>query len=429
MFQFLRIEVLGIWLIDMPPWGRPFGNLGQPNQLATLCCMGLVSLLWLYEKRVLGRVIAWLSSIWLVVGLVMTQSKTPWLFILIFVVWWHIYGRGLFLRTRTSTLWLLVSLYVVLTLSWPAISSSLYLFGETLSQRVGATSGARVAIWRALADAITQRPLFGWGWGQVATALATVAADHPPIEYVEHSNNLFVDLFVWNGMPLGVLMSLGIAYWLVSRTRRVKTTNGATALMVVVAILSHAMVEFPHDYMYFLVAAGLASGVVEAEYPCGRLVNFNKRALMLFLIWGFFCLVTVTSDYLKMEEYGREFRLASAGFVDARMTSVPPRVYVLDNLRAFFLFANSRARPGMSDDDLERMRKVVFRYPTPPALFRLALALALNQHLEGAKRTMQTLRMMHGEVRYKEGVDGVNHAARGGLPELRPLCNAIHGDC
>ena len=44
--QWLRISVSEVWVNPVPPWGRPFGNLIQPNNAGSLLLLGMVSLLW-----------------------------------------------------------------------------------------------------------------------------------------------------------------------------------------------------------------------------------------------------------------------------------------------------------------------------------------------------------------------------------------------
>ncbi len=76
------------WINRMPTLRRPGGNLGQPNQLATLLLMGLVSLVFLYEIRKLGVVSSILFAITLLVGIAASESRTGVLSLAFLILWW-----------------------------------------------------------------------------------------------------------------------------------------------------------------------------------------------------------------------------------------------------------------------------------------------------------------------------------------------------
>ena len=44
-------EQLGIFAANPGPYGRPFGNLAQPNLFATLLVMGLAAVMWMVRAE------------------------------------------------------------------------------------------------------------------------------------------------------------------------------------------------------------------------------------------------------------------------------------------------------------------------------------------------------------------------------------------
>src|SRR5690554_212725 len=70
--------------------GRPYANLGQPNNLATLLGLGLAGCLYFYEKQLLGIVAAGVLTFFLLLGLAVTQSRTPWVTSLAILAFWLI---------------------------------------------------------------------------------------------------------------------------------------------------------------------------------------------------------------------------------------------------------------------------------------------------------------------------------------------------
>ena len=55
-----------------------------------------------------------------------------------------------------------------------------------------------------------------------------------------------------------------------------------------------------------------------------------------------------------------------------------PEIRLLTNWRDFLVLARTEAKPGMSPDFVESMRKVYLRHPQPPILLRYALMAGLN---------------------------------------------------
>src|SRR5690606_31370645 len=72
-----------IWVADLPPNGRPFANIAQPNLLSTLLIIGLLSILYLYENKRIQNFTAGLSTLFLLFGIALTFSRTAWLFSII----------------------------------------------------------------------------------------------------------------------------------------------------------------------------------------------------------------------------------------------------------------------------------------------------------------------------------------------------------
>lgn len=61
-------------------------------------------------------------------------------------------------------------------------------------------------MWHQMLLAIKEQPLLGYGWNQVGVAQLSVYLDYPTTEWTEHSHNILLDLLIWNGIPLGILI-------------------------------------------------------------------------------------------------------------------------------------------------------------------------------------------------------------------------------
>ncbi len=118
---------LGIYGAEMPPGGRPFGNVAQPNHLSTLCFLGLCGLLWVHQHEKVGSATLWLGAGFLLLGMVMTQSRTGWLQIGLLVVWGLAMRKRASLRIARPQLLVLGVLFTLGVMLWPAISDVLLL--------------------------------------------------------------------------------------------------------------------------------------------------------------------------------------------------------------------------------------------------------------------------------------------------------------
>lgn len=60
LHQWLTPTYRGIYIVEIPPESRPFGNLAQPNQLATLLLLGIAGLVYLWRQAGCARLTRWL---------------------------------------------------------------------------------------------------------------------------------------------------------------------------------------------------------------------------------------------------------------------------------------------------------------------------------------------------------------------------------
>lgn len=412
LMQWTGVPPLGLWLVELRPTSRPHANVAQPNHLCTLLVLGQVALLQLQQSRRLSGPTFWLGSAWLLAGMAMSGSRTGWLQIAALAVMWILLRRRAGLRLAGGQVAALGALYLGALALWPwANEVLLYEGARGVGDQLAA--GSRPTVWRKLVDAILLEPLTGYGWQQTVHAQLAVALEGPPMrEHWEHAHSLALDLLIWSGIPIGLLLLGLMAYWFVTRTLACRDAGAALLLMGLVALLVHAMLEFPHEYAYFLLPAAVAVGAVESAHPApaGPVV----RAWMLKAMGGAIgaTLVVVALDYLQAEQGFRNLRLESAGIGAPGLVTPPPELRVLDQLEAFQRFVHTEARPGMGTDDLRRLYDVAERFAYPPAMLRHALAAGLNGDPERARTTLQRLCHVHPPPRCEEAREAWAEARR-----------------
>ncbi|WP_162143880.1 PglL family O-oligosaccharyltransferase [Acidovorax sp. JHL-9] len=398
---------LGIYGAELPPGGRPFGNVAQPNHLCTLSFLGLCGLLWLHQHQKVSGAAFWLGAGFLLLGMVMTQSRTGWLQIGLLLGWGLAMRARACLRITRGQLLLLGAAFAAGVLLWPAVGDALLLStGRSIDDQMQA--GARLPFWRSMLDAIGREPMWGYGWQQVGAAQQRVALDHPSVGAMfEHSHNLVLDLLLWNGVPIGGLIVAALAWWFIAHIRACRDARVVWLLAAVGGVFLHGMLEFPLEYAYFLIPVGLAMGAIDGVSPLGfasfrvpRWVALSFTALLGAVFVG------VTTDYLKAEENYRTLRMESARIGAEGIVTPAPELRLLTQLGAFLQFARTEATPGMAPEQVDWMRKVSERFGYPPVMFRYALAAGLNGQPEVAQQTLARLCRIHEPPRCTEAREG-----------------------
>jgi O-antigen ligase len=162
--------------------GEAFANLRQPNQFATLTWIGAAVLLW--GTLGLRSGISAALIVLLAVGSAASVSRTGVL-------------EGLAL-TRAGGLWngpqrrqrmlqcaLAGVAYFAAAWLLPALLEAFAgaLPGRTLLGRVGAAEGcgSRIVLWSNVLHLIAQKPLAGWGWGNLDYAHFATLYDGPAL--------------------------------------------------------------------------------------------------------------------------------------------------------------------------------------------------------------------------------------------------------
>lgn len=387
IYQIFRLE--GLFFVIDTPNSRSFANLGQPNQLATLLYWGCIVAIYFWFQKKFSFFSLTIVLVFLGVGLILTQSRSGLLMCCVLVLGlfsvkskFEINSIGLFLICWVAAIAFGVLFFndVVLTEGAAALGN------ERLAK------GTRLYHWGVLIDAISRKPYFGYGWGQVANAHVAVALDHAATdEWQEHSHNIIIDLLLWNGVLLGgALVAVSIAWlWLqFSRCRKIESQLLCLAIM---GLLVHSLLEYPLEYSYFLFPAGIMIGAL-AGLNGGKYHSKVSGKLTASLLMTCISLVfLIYFEYLKMERNYMELRFQSAGIGAVHVTAEVPSILILTQLRDLLFVGRASMRPGMRSEDLQLVRDVSSRYPLPPILMQDALAHGLNGDPKRAGEALQIL--------------------------------------
>jgi O-antigen ligase len=420
LYQWMRIDDLDFWIIDLPLGGRPYANIGQPNHLATMIGLGLVGLWWLFVTRRVSGMVSLLCAAYLLFGLAMTQSRTAWVFVPMLIAASFLFGRSL--QPQRYRPWLigLGATYAFFVVSWGSINRALS-FDLQFGMQERLNPGTRLHHWHEMVSAIAERPFFGWGWNQVSVAQQAVALKFAPAnELIDHSHNLILDLLVWNGLLVGLPIAILGVLWLVAMARRVNTPQGVLTLLALLVFFTHALLEFPHTYAYLLLPCGLLIGILcNLHAPVRRFeVSRPVAAAVCVALMGTF--VWTAIEYYEAKNNLQVLRFESARLGTSRNSKAPDLV-VLTQLRAFLTM--NRIKPGetISFEQLELMRKVVQRYPEHLFMLRYAMAAASLGKVDAAEDTLARLCRIQAEGVCKTDMAAWRLLASTTYPRMRPV--------
>jgi O-antigen ligase len=392
LYQWLRMRDLGLLILNTPLTYRPFGNLGQPNHLATLFVWGLLGLWWAYLS---GRARGWIvfvAATFVMFGIAATQSRTAWIEITLLGLVAAVFRRQLVSHKYAKILLILAVIFITFVLRWEAINQTL-MFQAPRGLADEMSPGLRPAAWRLFIDAITKHPWVGWGWNQVAVAQSAVALEHPSLRYTFHStHNLVLDLLLQNGLPLGLTLVLALTSWMYVKARRVDTSESCLLLTAVAVLLVHALLEFPQNYAYFLFPVGLMMGALDTMYPWGAVILLKR-----WIVLGLVCIGTILTGWIAVEYNIAERNLERLRFERARVGpsrgSQAPELLMLTQLREFLRVLRYKPEAGMTSEQLENIRKVTGQFPSDGNQLVLAVAAGLNGKPEVARDALA--RMCH----------------------------------
>lgn len=291
-------------LLSLPsPSGRVYGNMAQPNQLATLLVLGIISLLYFDITRKVRIYWTLAAALALSFTLAATESRTGALSFSVLMVLVFIFRKrppiGKTLR------WLLpaFAFFWIIYSSWSSLTTG--------SSRSGVhfNPSGRFELWEQMFMAIKMKPWLGWGWLQLGDAQYSVmktSSLHANIN-IDHAHNLLIDFLVWFGVPVGFTLIAILFIWLVKSIQHIiKNPQNLDALMAFLMLTPlgiHSLLEYPFAYIYFLIPIGFFIGVIDRlKIKNSDKSNIEGRAILAFSLVTLCFSIAVTINYMRIEK-------------------------------------------------------------------------------------------------------------------------------
>jgi O-antigen ligase len=290
----------GDWIAHSSVAGRAVGNLRQPNHLSSLMLWAAIALVgWLELQREAGLavqqsaqraedglaassgagrafnglrahrllwVLAALGMALFIWAVVLTASRTGLVGVALLALW-ALADRRLSRPTRG----LLLATPLLYAAAWWGMTwwaqASDHTFGGQQRLAEGDVSGSRFRIWADALQLIAQHPWTGVGWGNFNFAWSLNPFPQRHTAFFDHTHNLPLQLAVELGLPLALVICALLLWALWQAGRRALAATGAAsaagrcALMMVLLIGLHSLLEYPLWYAYFLLPTAFAWGL------------------------------------------------------------------------------------------------------------------------------------------------------------------------
>ena len=414
-----QIDWLGFRLVSGDGSDGMIGSLAQRNHFANYLGCALASVVFLFGRRWLSLPLAMLLAAPLVLGLVLSISRSAWIYVLLVSIsacWTFWLGDRRRLKPLVvfslGVLVLFAGLNVVVLHSpWLAgAGTQTPTLGGRWIQTLASDStqlGVQVRIYM-LKEAwamFAGHPLLGVGFGEFAWNLLVhgSAFDGSQSAMTNHAHNALLDLLAETGLLGALCVVVPLALWLKSVSWSKPDLDAGWMLTLIAIQAAHSMVEYPLWHANFLGLTALLLGAAPQPLLALRFSRFRRAALGLVLAAGIAALVMVFSDYRNFESWTRQAEGSQRrneplsetqlkDFADQRATSLFAGYYDLLGSELLVL--------DREDVDAKlALNAYALRFaPIPDAVFRQAVLLSLKGEREAAARVFSRLATMYPDT-------------------------------
>lgn len=401
----LRIDTLVMFIPKAVFFPRPYANVAQPNQLALMLCFALASTWFLYSRMKISKGLAVAGTGVLIIGLVLTQSRIGWIILPLFCFYiWKTQIAENGQQIPKLILILLPVVYFLMVFSLSFIISHFGFSGGSVAEHVGGRS-ERMGLWRQAWSMAAHHPWSGVGWSGFGPAQVSIAADFPSSTYAEHAHNIVLNFAAELGWPLTVLVFVGLAWWFYrAGLQPVKTSARQFAVLCLIGVFVHSLVEFPLWYGYVLFPTAILMGMLhQMRWPEGG-VMLPKALITPVVALAVFFMGAVTWDYQRVVKGFNVLRWEQSGTKVDLHALEQPEFTLFPQFFAYFKLMKTEPAEGMSAETIAYAEHWTPRFGFVHILNKMAEIYVLNGSPKKAERMMQTLQRLHPDL-YPEYFD------------------------
>ena len=291
----------GDWVARTYIVGTAVGNMRQPNHLSSLLVWSVVAAVWLSDAGVINRWLGTGLTLLFIFVIVLSGSRTGTVSVGLLALW-GILDRRLSRHARVLLLLAPVA-YAIFwfgAAAWADYGHHVF-GGEQRFAPKKDISSSRFGIWSNTLSLIAMHPWAGVGFGELNFAWTLTPFPGRPVAFFDHTHNIVLQFAVELGLPLAVLVLALLGWALFCAWRAAEDPTRRAALVMVLMILLHSLLEYPLWYAYFLLPAAFAFGIclgrpddAHATAPSGS--RPLLIASMLLMLGG----VASVADYARV---------------------------------------------------------------------------------------------------------------------------------
>lgn len=386
---------------------RPFGNLAQPNQMATVLIISLLGLWYVYESESKGNKYFILISLIISFAITLTQSRTVWITFIFLVIYYTYIRHKINLKINVKYLIFILILYINNIVNLTMYSNFFNYIGfntiqtSTLYERV--SSGySRLEIWQHMWHVILERPVIGYGWYQ--TQLANISLNEKFLnkQILDSSHNILIDILVWSGLLIGGCILLYTTFLLILFFLKIKSKETMIAFCMIIAVVIHSLLEYPLFYSYFLLPFGLLVGFILSDISSKyfvlrktffKLITIFLLVLMYFANYGYEYMYTKKIESL-MKLNNEDIRTYNS--VELKVNHTIEK-YFFDRTNFIIIWVKFNPYTYLNDKQLSNLKNYVSASSSKQSLKKYAILLAYNNKPTEAKSILDLIYNFYDE--------------------------------
>ncbi|MBE9399758.1 O-antigen ligase C-terminal domain-containing protein [Acinetobacter albensis] len=392
--QWLTLDAYIPGMVNMKNAVRPYANFAQPNNMATFLLMSLLACLYLYENKKVHT--KWLISavFIMLMSLALSQSRTSWVACACIVVYlaYQQFKGYISIKWYYLTVW--TALFVGFIFLLPTIGGFLTQLADTQIKSVDIARRAtgdmsRLAIWNQMLHAIADRPWFGYGWNQTSVAY-TLVSDHfqGPV-WVRSAHNFILDFILWNGLIIALPFLAYFGYWGYQLHKQINSVESVIGILMIGAVLVHAMLEFPQYYAYFLLPVGFILGLVQSQNINIKTLTLSPNFMRVGYLGAVLLCILIVRDYAVMvPKLNQSMRYENT---PEKITN-QDQVYLLEEFNRRIAWIRMSPYSKANHQQLQEIQEMVLNYPTQYDVVKYAKILAFNGYEAEARHQLELLK-------------------------------------
>lgn len=395
LYQWLLLDGLGHWVLQIPASARPSGNFAQANRMAMHTATGLAALVWLYRQNTVGVAGLALGAVFTGLGIALTQSRAGLLSTVAILLLATLLQR----RDRRAGALYVALICVVTVLFWqlPALSQALEL-GAVRTDRLAL--GSRGSLLAGFALSTLEKPWWGYGPGQIVHAQFFLAGQGLPAQVSFWAHHVLLDFALLFGLPAMLAAAVALALYARDLLGNLQHASNQFVLLAIIPFATMLNTEFPHAYLNSLLLFAFIAGMAQPKNtasgawgPLPAKVAFNTLLSVFCILGG-----VIFYDYQRLNT---AFQVAR--FEALRAGSVPvgyqyPSALVLDNFEALVAMVRRVEFFPLSPTELDEYRRSAMRFPYETALRGFAIASALNAAPEAQEGKLREIEAFYGRT-------------------------------